>query len=195
MRAVFLDRDGVIIQNRVDYVKSWREVEFVPGSVEALARLSALDLAVVIVTNQSCVGRGLVSAETAGRINVRLVEVIRKAGGRVDGLYMCPHTPADACECRKPAPDMLRQAERDLGIDLAASYYVGDGAEDVWAAQAVGCHPILVLTGRGQQSVQRLEQAGTPSYDVVADLSSAVAEIEQWEAAHTCGRLEVQATA
>lgn len=183
MRAVFLDRDGVIIANRLDYVKTWREVQLFPGALEALARLARLNLAVVIVTNQSVIGRGIISLGAADRINERLLETIRKAGGRVDALYMCPHAPDDGCDCRKPAAGMLRRAERELGVDLEGSYFIGDGAEDVWAAQAVGARPILVLTGRGQASVQRLEEAGTPEYEVVADLAAAVNRVLEWEAA------------
>jgi D-glycero-D-manno-heptose 1,7-bisphosphate phosphatase len=174
MRAVFLDRDGVLIENVADYVKSWRDVHILPGALEAVALLARLDVKVVIVTNQSCVGRGIVPLETVERINERLVEAIRRAGGRVDALYMCPHTPDDGCDCRKPAPGMLLRAERDLGIDLAASTLIGDGAEDVWAAQAAGCRAILVLTGRGQASLKRLEAAGTPEYEVVRDVGEGV---------------------
>jgi len=174
--AVFLDRDGVIIENRADYVKSLAEVQFIPGALTALARLARHNLLIVIVTNQSAIGRGIVARETVDAINAYVVGQIVSAGGRVDGLYLCPHHPQDGCACRKPAPGMLLEAARDLDIDLAASVMIGDALTDVQAAEAVRVEPILVLTGLGSAQVHWWTPAQNPLL-TVPDLAAAVEQI------------------
>ena len=170
--AVFLDRDGVIVENRVGYVRSVAEVRFIPGALEALARLAQSGRLIVIVTNQSAIGRGLLTRETADAINACVVAAIESAGGRVDGLYLCPHRPDENCRCRKPAPGLLLDAARDLSIDLAASVLIGDALSDVQAAQAAGAQSILVLSGRG--SAEELNGAGLNHIRTAPDLAAAV---------------------
>jgi len=131
-----LDRDGVIIENRTDYVKSWEEVHFLPGAFEALRRLSRSDYVLVLVTNQSAVGRGIVTLDKTMEINERVVAEIKTKGGRVDASYICPHHPDEGCDCRKPAPGMLLRAAEELKLDLARSYAVGDAVSDIQAARA-----------------------------------------------------------
>lgn len=150
--AIFLDRDGVINENRTDYVRVWTDVRVLPGVLEALRALSRLDWPIVVISNQSAIGRGLTTAETVDEIHARLARQIAHAGGRIDAFYYCPHCPGDGCDCRKPAPGLLHQAAQDFDIDLTRSYMVGDAREDVEAALAAGCMPILVKTGRGQQA-------------------------------------------
>ena len=147
--ALFLDRDGVIIENRMDYVKSLGEVEFIPGALRALAQVAQHGGRIVIVTNQSAIGRGLLTQVTLEAIHTHLLEHITTSGGRIDGIYICPHHPDDNCDCRKPAPGLLLRAARELGIDLSASVLIGDNITDVLAARAVGVKPILVNTGLG----------------------------------------------
>jgi D-glycero-D-manno-heptose 1,7-bisphosphate phosphatase len=148
--AFFLDRDGVVIENIATYVRSWADVVFFPGALPALARLSGSPYKIVIVTNQSVVGRGIISFSAAQEINKRLVEVIEEAGGRVDGLFMCPHDPKDSCTCRKPNPGLLFQAASLLSLDLNRSILVGDALTDIQAGQNAGVRTnILVRTGRG----------------------------------------------
>lgn len=175
--AVFLDRDGVIIENRADYVKSLAEVKFLPGAREALARLARRDCLIVIVTNQSAIGRGRLTREASDAINAYVREQIVAAGGRIDGLYLCPHRPEDGCPCRKPAPGMLLEAARDLGIDLAASVMIGDAVTDVLAAQAAGVKPILVLTGLGETQAQALARAKLNHTLTVRDLATAIEQL------------------
>ena len=175
--AVFLDRDGVILENRADYIKSLAEAQFIPGAVEALARLARHDVLIVIATNQSAIGRGVVSREMVDAINAHVVERIASAGGRVDGLYLCPHHPQDGCSCRKPAPGMLLEAARDMGIDLAASVMIGDGLTDVQAAEAAGVKPMLVLTGLGAVEAQRLASAQLNHTVTVPDLPAAIEQL------------------
>lgn len=175
--AVFLDRDGVINQNRASYVLSWADVVFLPGSVAALARLAGYPFKVVVVTNQSAVGRGLLAPEGLAAINTGLVRSIIAAGGRIDAVYACPHRPDEGCDCRKPRPGMLLQAAAELGIDLRRSYMVGDAVTDVEAALAVGCQPLMVRTGRGESQLPGLLSNGYGHVPVVADLAEAVDRI------------------
>jgi D-glycero-D-manno-heptose 1,7-bisphosphate phosphatase len=175
--AVFLDRDGVIIEHRDDYVKSLAEVAFITGALEALARLARHDMLMVIATNQSAIGRGLLARETADAINTYVRERIAAAGGRVDAVYMCPHQPEDNCACRKPAPGMLLDAARDLGIDLGASVMIGDALTDVLAARAAGVRPILVLTGLGWRKTRELLPLELNPILKVPDLAAAVEQL------------------
>jgi len=175
--AVFLDRDGVIIEHRDDYVKSLAEVVFIPGALEALARLARHDVLIVVATNQSAIGRGLLTRADADAINTHVLKRIAAAGGRVDGLYLCPHRPEDGCACRKPAPGMLLEAARDLGIDLAASAMIGDSLTDMLAAQAAGVRPILVLTGLGQRHTRELLPPELHHTLKVPDLATAIQKL------------------
>lgn len=172
--AIFLDRDGVVIENRLDYVCSWDRVEFIPGALDALAELARIAPAIVLVTNQSAIGQGLLSMEEAHAINRRLVEVINLAGGRIDGVYMCPHLVADGCNCRKPKPGLLRQAARDLDLNLSRSVMVGDAVSDLQAGRAAGVGQIaLVRTGRGRAQELLPEAEGVRPFDVYASLAAA----------------------
>jgi D-sedoheptulose 7-phosphate isomerase len=148
-RAVFLDRDGVINQNRSDYVKSWDEFVFLPEAFEALELLASSPLAIVIVSNQSAIGRNIVTQAAVEEINRRMVEQVERRGGRIDRMSFCPHRPEDRCGCRKPAPGLLLDAAGLMGIDLAHSYIIGDSFDDLGAGRSVGCRGVLVLTGRG----------------------------------------------
>jgi D-glycero-D-manno-heptose 1,7-bisphosphate phosphatase len=173
--AILLDRDGVIIENRADYVRSWSDVAIYPQALAALARLRSASWPVVVVTNQSMVGRGLVSLATAQKINRQLVRAIEEAGGRIDGVYMCPHAPQDRCDCRKPRPGLLFQAARVLALDLAHSVLIGDALTDIAAAKAAGVGwAALVRTGRGAAQESRPEARQFPSLPTYDDLSAAV---------------------
>jgi len=148
--AIFLDRDGVIIENRPNYVRSWDDVFIYPLVLDALARASRSNYRIVIVTNQSVVGRGFISLEEAEMINRRLVNVIDEAGGRVDGVFMCPHHPAEGCTCRKPKPGLLLKAAKSLSLDLSTSILIGDALSDLEAGKTAGISKlVLVRTGRG----------------------------------------------
>ena len=139
-----LDRDGIINRMRPDYVKRWEEVEILPGSLETLARLSRGGCELIVLTNQSAIGRGLVSLETVRDIHARMASLVEERGGKIRAFLICPHTPADACDCRKPAPGLFLRARDELGIDLANAVMVGDQRSDVEAARAAGCRAILL---------------------------------------------------
>jgi histidinol-phosphate phosphatase family protein len=135
--VVFLDRDGVINVDRRDYVKSWAEFKFLPHVFEALRLLRKNNLHVVVVTNQSAVGRGLMSISTLREIHEKMLRAIEKRGGHIEAIYYCPHRPDEKCECRKPKPGMVLKAKKDLKIDLTQSYLVGDSKKDVELARSV----------------------------------------------------------
>lgn len=173
--AVFLDRDGVIIENRPDYVRSLEEVKFLPVSLAALARLARLPYHIVIVTNQAGIGRGLLSPETVAEINRRLVQEIESAGGRVDGIYVCPHKPDEGCNCRKPQPGLILQAVDELKLDLKRSILIGDNLSDIQAGQAAGVGQVaLVRTGLGEKFAGQLTSASLSGVKIYPDLAEAL---------------------
>lgn len=173
--ALFLDRDGVIIENCDNYVRSWSDVEIFPQAVAAMAVFRDIPYRIILVTNQSAVGRGHISPETATRINDRLVDEIRTAGGRVDAVYMCPHGPDDGCDCRKPKPGLLLRAAEELDIDLARSVMIGDALSDVEAGQAAGVsQSVLLRTGRGRTQENLPAAAELPPFLVFDSLADAL---------------------
>ena len=181
--ALFLDRDGVIVENRDDYVKSLDEVRFIPGALQALAAVAPSQCRIVVATNQSAIGRGLLLPAVAAQINDYLCEQIVRAGGRLDGLYVCPHSPGAGCACRKPQPGLLLDAAADLDIDLPASAIVGDAVSDVLAGQRVGALAVLVRTGRGQAEaleLARLGLGGVPVATGLADALDQIAALRTW---------------
>jgi len=152
--SIFLDRDGVLIENRSDYVRDWSQVKIIPEAIRALSLAPIKKYKVVIVTNQSAVGRGLILLKTAQAINQRLINLIREHGGQIDGAYMCPHKPEDGCSCRKPLPGLLLQAAKELSLDLQRSWMIGDAWSDVQAGEAAGMRgTILLKTGRGTEQL------------------------------------------
>ena len=142
---VFLDRDGVINRRLVgDYVKSWEDFEFLPGVLGALKRLAVAGRRVILISNQSGIGRGLMRNEDLEMIHKEMKRQIEEAGGKVEKIYVCPHHPDDKCSCRKPQPGLLLQAAKVNNIDLAKSFFVGDSATDIEAGNRVGCITIQV---------------------------------------------------
>jgi D-glycero-D-manno-heptose 1,7-bisphosphate phosphatase len=144
--AVFLDRDGTLIVDR-GYLRDPAGIEFLPGALESLAGFQRVRLALVVVSNQSGVGRGIMTAEEANRVAEHFLSLLTKAGIRLDGVYYCPHAPDSGCTCRKPLPGMLMTAAKKLSIDLESSVMVGDKPSDVLAGQAAGCRTVLFAAG------------------------------------------------
>ncbi len=173
--GIFLDRDGVIIEHRPGYVLSWSDVVFYPQALAALARLRVRMFKIAIITNQSAIGRGLLSTETADDINRRIEQVIEIAGGRIDGTFVCPHHPQDGCPCRKPRPGLILQAANSLGIDLTSSILIGDNLGDLQAGQAAGVPRLaLVRTGLGSQQLQAPPPKGLIEFSIYSDLEEAL---------------------
>jgi D-glycero-D-manno-heptose 1,7-bisphosphate phosphatase len=140
-RALFVDRDGTLIVD-VGYPRDPAQVEPLPGALDALRALQA-DFALVIVSNQSGVARGLITPAEARAVHARVVERFGQAGVAFAGAYYCPHAPGAGCACRKPAPGLLHDAARELGLDLAGSIMLGDKPSDVAAGRAAGCQHAL----------------------------------------------------
>lgn len=161
-KAVFLDRDGTLNVEK-DYLYKIEDFEFIPGVPEALCRLKAAGFLLIVVTNQSGVGRGYFEVDDVDRLHAYMQQQLAAYGTAVDAFYLCPHHPTAAvgeyrktCDCRKGSPGMLLSAAADLNIDLSRSYMVGDKIADIEAAENAGCTAMLVLTGYGQQTRHKL---------------------------------------
>lgn len=157
IQAIFLDRDGVIIHNRANYVRRWEEVKFYSSSLRALQLINSLQdrPKVFLITNQSAIGRGLISVEKCLEINQKILEVILSSGGYIDQVFFCPHAPHDNCDCRKPKPGMIIQAALQYRIDLRQTILIGDAISDIEAGYQGGIPNLyLVATGRGKKQYQ-----------------------------------------
>jgi D-glycero-D-manno-heptose 1,7-bisphosphate phosphatase len=179
--VVVLDRDGTINEDRDDYVKSPEEWIPLPGALEAMARLTQAGFQVLIATNQSGLARGLFDVATLHAMHSKLLRLLAPLGGRVDGIFFCPHGPHDGCTCRKPQPGLLQDIGQRLGVDLREVYVVGDSLRDLQAAQAVGAWPHLVLTGKGPSVDPSQLPPGT---GVHPDLSACVDALLQHHREH-----------
>jgi D-glycero-D-manno-heptose 1,7-bisphosphate phosphatase len=179
--AVFLDRDGVVIQDG-HYLGDAFRIRLVPGSVEAIAALNRAGWLVVIVTNQSGVARGMFTIESVHEVHRQLSEVLRGFGATVDAYRFCPHHPEAvipeyrlACDCRKPLPGMLLSAAAEMGVELKSSWMIGDRITDLEAGAAAGCRTVLVRTGYGSEvNVAALDPAKLRLELVATNLADAV---------------------
>lgn len=172
MKLIILDRDGVINHDSDAYIKSAEEWQPVPGSPEAIGRLTRAGWRVVVATNQSGVARGLFTARELNRIHSKMRHKVTAAGGRIDAIFACPHHPDDGCFCRKPQPGMFHDIARRYDQPLAGVPVVGDSLRDLQAGVAAGCRPWLVLTGNGSLARQDSDlPAGT---QVRANLAAVV---------------------
>jgi D-glycero-D-manno-heptose 1,7-bisphosphate phosphatase len=174
-RAVFLDRDGTIVDDP-GYLHKPEQVKLLPGAAEAIRRLNHAGYVVVVVTNQSGIARGLYTVADYRAVERRLGEVLATQGARIDVSYFCPHHPQapEPCACRKPRTKLFLDAQAALGIDFARSWWVGDRLSDVQPARTLGGKAILVATGQGNL---HQGQARAMGVTVVADLLTAAAEI------------------
>ena len=177
-RAVFLDRDDTIMVDAV-YTKDPEDVRLLPGAAEGIRVLADAGFLNVIATNQSGLGRGYFTEEDLAAVNGRLRHELRARGADYDALYYCPHQPEDTCDCRKPKPGLLLRAAADLGIDLDASYCIGDREWDVEAGRAAGMRTILVTNG------QHGENLGVQPDHVASDLTEAARLIRTSQASRT----------
>jgi D-glycero-D-manno-heptose 1,7-bisphosphate phosphatase len=146
-RAVFLDRDGVINRKppEGDYVTRWEDFHILPGVAEGIALLNRASFLVIVVTNQRCIAKGLMSAAELEKMHERMTELLGKSGAIVDGTFYCPHEIGSGCDCRKPAPGMLLNAARLHDIELSASWMIGDSEIDVEAGRNAGCKTVRLL--------------------------------------------------
>lgn len=173
-KVVFLDRDGVINVDSPDYIKSWEEFAFLPGSLQALVDLSRAGYHVILITNQSIIGRGMVPLPVLVDMHQRLRQAVADGGGQIFDIFYCPHRPDQHCDCRKPEPGMIFQAKERHGIDLLRTVMVGDNAKDIACGQNAGCGAtVLVQTGSGAKAQKELARQAMAPTAVVADLQAA----------------------
>lgn len=147
-KAAFLDRDGVINQKAPtedQYVTRWEEMEILPGVVEAIALLNRANFRVIVVSNQRCVARGLLTASKLDSVHQRMCRELAAMGAKIDGVYYCPHEEQPPCGCRKPEPGMLFAAAGEHQVDLSSSWMIGDSAKDVQAGRSAGCKTVRIL--------------------------------------------------
>jgi D-glycero-D-manno-heptose 1,7-bisphosphate phosphatase len=173
MKLVILDRDGVINFDSDRYIKSPAEWKPIPGSLQAIARLTQAGYRVVIASNQSGIDRGLFDMDTLNAIHDKMHNAVIAAGGRIDAIFYCPHSSDSDCDCRKPKPGMFERIAERFNTDLADAYAIGDSLRDLQAAVAAGAQPVLVLSGKGT-----LEEDWVPEGTLVyLDLAAAVDHI------------------
>jgi D-glycero-D-manno-heptose 1,7-bisphosphate phosphatase len=168
VKLVILDRDGVINEDSDSYIKS--DAEWIPleGSIEAIAKLSKAGFTIVVATNQSGLSRKLFDLDDLEAMHEKMNYLIKKAGGKLNGVFFCPHHPDDNCQCRKPKTGLIDAIEKELSTTAAGAYFVGDSLRDIESAIAKHCKPILVRTGNGEKTLKELnsEQSGKERGDI-----------------------------
>ena len=176
MTLLILDRDGVINKDSDNFVKSADEWQPIAGSIEAIARLSQAGFRVAIATNQSGLGRGLFQQADLDAMHEKMRALVKAAGGEIAGIFFCPHTPDDHCDCRKPRAGLIDTIEQTLGESAEGCYTVGDSIRDLEAGLLKGCIPLLVKTGKGERSLTKLAESPMPALNnltVFNDLADA----------------------
>jgi len=178
-RLIILDRDGVINEDSDQYIRGLEDWHPIPGSIEAIARLSQAGFEVAIATNQSGLARGYFGLDELEAIHDRLRALVAAAGGEVGVIAYCPHLPDEGCDCRKPRTGLLDTIHRELLLPLEGAPFVGDSLKDLQAAQAAGCQPVLVTTGKGRATCNAISVDGVAlrspaSIPVFPDLAAAV---------------------
>jgi len=175
MKIVILDRDGVINEDSDQYIKSAEEWRAIPGSLEAIAQLNHEGYRVLVITNQSGLGRGLLDIHALNTIHQTMHRELSRVGGHIDSILFCPHRPDEGCHCRKPETGLFEEVARRFHTHLEGVPVIGDALRDIQAARRVGAQPILVLTGKGRATLeagQGLE--GVPNHP---DLEAAVEDL------------------
>ncbi|MFT6293963.1 MAG: D-glycero-D-manno-heptose 1,7-bisphosphate phosphatase [Glaciecola sp.] len=173
MKIVILDRDGVINQDSIDYIKTPAEWIPIDGSIQAIADLCAAGFKVVIATNQSGLARNLFSIDDLNCIHQKLIEFVERANGKIHGIFYCPHLPNEHCNCRKPKTGLLDQIEKVFQCSLQSSPFVGDSLKDIQAALSHGCKAMLVRTGNGEKSLIELQNSEVVDFEAFSDLAEA----------------------
>lgn len=151
-KAAFLDRDGVINQKAPtedDYITRWEEMQILPGVVEAIALLNRAGFRVIVVSNQRCIAKGLLTTNELDSMHDRMCRELAAVGAKIDGVYYCPHEEQPPCNCRKPEPGMLFEAAIEHHVDLPSSWMIGDSEKDVEAGRSAGCRTARILRANG----------------------------------------------
>jgi D-glycero-D-manno-heptose 1,7-bisphosphate phosphatase len=174
VKLIILDRDGVINHDSEEYIKSPTEWVPVAGSLEAIARLNHAGYKVVVVTNQSGIGTGVLDVGSLNRIHEKMHRQLAELGGVIEAVFFCPHAPSDGCSCRKPRAGLFDSVARRFRTNLNGVTAVGDSLRDIQAARTAGCRPVLVLTGKGKRTLAKGE--GLEDVAVFVDLAAVVDE-------------------
>jgi D-glycero-D-manno-heptose 1,7-bisphosphate phosphatase len=175
VKLIILDRDGVINHDSDAYIKNPDEWRPLPGSLEAIARLSRSGYRIVVATNQSGIARGLFDLAMLASIHAKMHQAVSGAGGRIDAIFFCPHGPEAGCACRKPRPGLFLEVLQRFKAAPAEVHAIGDQLRDLQAAHAAGCRPVLVLTGKGRAT---MANGGLPPDTAVrVDLAAVAAEL------------------
>ncbi|SDT11862.1 D-glycero-beta-D-manno-heptose 1,7-bisphosphate 7-phosphatase [Pseudomonas oryzae] len=172
MKLLILDRDGVINEDSDAYIKSLAEWIPIPGSVEAIARLSRAGWTVAVATNQSGLARGYYDEATLAAMHARLRQLVAEQGGELGLIVHCPHGPDEGCACRKPLPGLLVQIARHYDVALDGVWFVGDSPGDLAAARAVACQPVLVRSGKGERTLAKGLPDGVKVFDNLAAVAA-----------------------
>jgi D-glycero-D-manno-heptose 1,7-bisphosphate phosphatase len=173
---VLLDRDGVINVDQPTSVRSLAELSVIDGVPEAIAKINAKGYSVLVITNQAVVARGHLSRQELDHIHRRIEEIVERAGGRIDGWYVCDHDDSMDCQCRKPRPGLLLQAASEHRFELADTWFVGDAERDVQAAVTAGCKPALVKTGKGLITTEKLRNV--PAFNSLLEFAANLADLK-----------------
>lgn len=171
-RYVILDRDGTINIDSDAFIKAPEEWLPLPGSLEAIALLNRRGFKVVVISNQSGVARGLFDLATLEAIHAKMKQMVKDAGGEIETIYFCPHGPDDDCDCRKPRDGLFRRFAADYSADLSQIYAVGDSLRDLQAAESAGAKPILVKTGKGENTLNKHSELNCPVFDNLHDAAN-----------------------
>ncbi len=171
-RYVILDRDGTINIDSDAFIKAPEEWRPLPGSLEAIALLNRHGFKVVVISNQSGVARGLFDLATLEAIHAKMKQMVNEAGGEIEAIYFCPHGPNDVCDCRKPKDGLFRRFAADYQADLSQIYAVGDSFRDLQAAESAGAKPILVKTGKGDDTLKKHSELNCPIFDNLYDAAN-----------------------
>jgi D-glycero-D-manno-heptose 1,7-bisphosphate phosphatase len=174
-KVVLLDRDGVINQDSLHYIKSVEEFIPIPGSIEAIGRLTRAGFLIGVATNQSGISRGLYSEEALQAIHRKMIDLVQDAGGEINAIEYCIHMPDSGCACRKPRPGMLNALAKRLGCSLETVPFVGDRVSDIQAAEAVGAKPVMILSPMTDR-VGLLSYSYVPIYNSLSEWVEALLE-------------------
>jgi D-glycero-D-manno-heptose 1,7-bisphosphate phosphatase len=173
-KVVFLDRDGTINRDSPDYIKIRSEFDFIPGAIRAIGNLTVGGFSCIVITNQSALARGFISTAELDAMHSMMCDEIASGGGRIKDIFFCPHMPDSGCDCRKPAPGLLFQAQQKYNIDLTDAIMVGDSAKDIECGRSAGCgRTVLVKSGKDADAEKQLRQNNVTADYVAADLLEA----------------------
>ena len=171
-RLIILDRDGVINEDSDNYIRNVNEWIPVPGSIEAISRLSKAGYTIAVATNQSGIGRGYYPLSELFAMHDKMNLLVQAQGGHIDCIKYCPHTPDEGCQCRKPETGLVDQIELDLNLSASGAWFVGDSLKDLQCARRKNCQPALVKTGKGKRTLAKGEELdGVPVFESLAEFT------------------------